>query len=252
MEEKLAIAHRGQTLCAIHRVVRLAPASLVVMAHGGPGGDKRGPLGLFDVLAETLETSLGLSSLRFDFRGCGESDGTPLDMTVRSRADELASVMSWARGHGYARTALVAESLGASVALLAERPEVDALVLLWPAVCLARTDLAGYFAPEKEGEPAEKGFIVDGGIPVCAEFVRECRELDLVPALSRVHVPTLIVHGDEDRCVPVDQARRVHELIPAVKNLVVVQGGGHSLGRPAERAIVLENTIRWLGKHLSR
>lgn len=57
------------------------------MAHGGPGGDKRGPLGLFDVLAEKLEAELGLSSLRFGFLGYGESDGTPLDMTLRSRAE---------------------------------------------------------------------------------------------------------------------------------------------------------------------
>lgn len=221
------------------------------MAHGGPGGDKRGPLGLFDVLADRLESDLGLSSLRFDFRGYGESDGTPLDMTVRSRAEELGSVIEWALGRGHTKLALVAESLGASVALLALRSEIDVLVLLWPAVVLAETDLKAYFAPERAEELAENGFLLDGGIPVSAHFVRECRDLDLAPALARLRAPTLIVHGDADACVPVAQARVAHEQIRARKRLVVVPGGGHSLVRPAERAVVLESTLSWFSKHVA-
>ncbi len=251
MEKKLSISHRGQRLCALHRPVGVEPSSLVIMAHGGPGGDKRGPLGLFDVLADELATRGGLSSLRFDFRGCGESDGTPLDMTVRSRAEELGSVVEWAVGRGYKKLALVAESLGGSVALLAERPEFDVLALLWPALVLAETDLRVYFAPEKEEELREKGFTLDGQIPVPAEFVRECRELDLVPALDRIRVPTLIVHGDADLCVPVGQARMAHERIQAAKKTVIVPGGGHSLGLPNERVVVLESVLGWLDRHFA-
>jgi uncharacterized protein len=252
MEEKTLIDHSKERLCALHRIVGPASMSLVIMAHGGPGGDKRGPLGLFDALAEKLETDFGLSSLRFDFRGYGESDGTPLDLTLRSRSLELGSVVAWAVERGYKRLALVAESLGASVALRAECPQIDVLVFLWPAIVLADTDLKAYFTPERQAELAEKGLTLDGNIPICAEFVRECRETDLVPALDRIRVPTLIVHGDADRCVPVAQARLAHERIRAPKDLVIVPGGGHSLGRPAERVVALESATRWIEQHLSR
>jgi len=250
MDKKLFITHGGQKLCALYRPVGSYSDSLVVMAHGGPGGDKHGPLGLFDLLAEKLEMELGLSSLRFDFRGYGESDGTPLDMTVRSRAEELGSVMAWTRERGYRRIALVAESLGASVALLGERPEVDVLALLWPALVLAETDLKAYFAPEKERELGKNGFLLEGKIPISAAFVRECRNLDLTPALGQVRLPTLIVHGDADRCVPVEQSRRACDRIPGTKKLVIVPGEGHSLGRPAERTVVLESVLEWLGAYL--
>ncbi|MEN6369120.1 MAG: alpha/beta fold hydrolase [Thermotogota bacterium] len=250
MEERVFIDCGGKKLSAIHRTCGGASKALVIMVHGGPGGDKRGPLGLFDVLAEKLEAELGLSSLRFDFMGYGESDGTPLDMTLHLRAEELGCVVEWAREQGYEKLALVAESLGASVALKAERPEIDVLVFLWPAVVLSDTDLKAYFSPERQAELSERGYLLEGDIPVCAEFVRECRDEDLVPALGRILVPTLIVHGDADQCVPVAQAKMVHERIKAPKRLVIVPGGGHSLGRPAERAIVLEATLGWLEKHL--
>ncbi len=191
MDAKIVVEHGDKKLCAIHRICGSESKALVIMAHGGPGGDKRGPLGLFDILAEKLDTELGLSSLRFDFLGYGESDGTPLDLTLRSRALELGSIVAWAVERGYNRLALVAESLGASVALRAERPEIDVLVFLWPAIVLADTDLKAYFTPERQAELANRGFILDGNVPVGAEFVRECRETDLVPALDRIRVPTL-------------------------------------------------------------
>ncbi len=250
MEATIRIDHGGRRLCGIHRVGRGEPTALVIMAHGGPGGDKRGPLGLFAVLSEELDAQLGLSSLRFDFLGYGESDGTPLDLTLRSRAEELGSVTAWAHGQGYRRLALVAESLGASAALRAERSEIDVLIFLWPAIALAETDLKAYFTPERQVELAGRGFLLDGNVPVGAAFVRECRELDLVPALDRIRVPTLIVHGDADSCVPMSQAETAYRRVPAPKELVIVPGGGHSLGRPAERALVLESSIRWIGRHL--
>ncbi|MCX6101538.1 MAG: hypothetical protein NTV92_09030, partial [Candidatus Bipolaricaulota bacterium] len=114
MDAKIVVEHGDKRLCAIHRICGSGSKAIVIMAHGGPGGDKRGPLGLFDVLAERLEVELGLSSLRFDFLGYGESDGTPLDLTLRSRALELGSVVAWAVERGYKQLALVAESLGAS------------------------------------------------------------------------------------------------------------------------------------------
>jgi len=252
VEEKLFVNYRGKKLSAAHRTCRGASKALVITAHGGPGGDKRGPLGLFGVLAEKLEAELGLSSLRFDFMGYGDSDGTPLDMTLRSRAEELGCVVKWAQAQGYEKLALIAESLGASVALKAERPEIDVLVFLWPAVVISDTDLKAYFSPERQAELAERGYLLEVTIPVCGEFVRECRDEDLVPALDRIRVPTLIVHGDADQCVSVDQAKMAYERIKAPKKLDIVPGGGHSLGRPAERAVVLNATLDWLKQYLPR
>ena len=49
---------------------------------------------------------------------------------------------------------------------------------------------------------------------------------DLSHRLGQLATPTLLVHGDRDRVVPVDWARRAHERLPDSKQCVL-QGCGH-------------------------
>ena len=47
--------------------------------------------------------------------------------------------------------------------------------------------------------------------------------------LTRIDVPTLVVHGDADRILPIDvTGKRTHELIKGSR-LVVIEGGPHGL-----------------------
>ena len=61
--------------------------------------------------------------------------------------------------------------------------------------------------------------------------------------LAGLHVPTLILSGDRDRMVPVENARRLAALIPGAR-LVVLPGAGHAF--PFERE---EETVRLLAEH---
>jgi pimeloyl-ACP methyl ester carboxylesterase len=47
-----------------------------------------------------------------------------------------------------------------------------------------------------------------------------------VAALASLHVPTLVVHGDADRLVPLEAGRATADAIPAAR-LEIVQGMGH-------------------------
>lgn len=42
-----------------------------------------------------------------------------------------------------------------------------------------------------------------------------------------VRCPTLIIHGDDDRVIPVDNSRQVQEAIPG-SELLIIEGGGHA------------------------
>jgi pimeloyl-ACP methyl ester carboxylesterase len=57
---------------------------------------------------------------------------------------------------------------------------------------------------------------------------------DSTPTLSTVTVPTLIIVGDEDTIIPIDESRAMHEAIPG-STLQIVSGAGHlpNVERPA-------------------
>jgi 3-oxoadipate enol-lactonase len=49
---------------------------------------------------------------------------------------------------------------------------------------------------------------------------------DSTPMLAQVSVPTLVITGEEDEMIPVDESRRMATAIPGAK-LVVIPGAGH-------------------------
>jgi pimeloyl-ACP methyl ester carboxylesterase len=68
---------------------------------------------------------------------------------------------------------------------------------------------------------------VESGTPHIAEFC------------AAVQCPALIVHGDDDQIIPVENSQQVQEAIPACE-LVVIEGGGHA---PCARDPVRTNLL---------
>jgi dipeptidyl aminopeptidase/acylaminoacyl peptidase len=74
-----------------------------------------------------------------------------------------------------------------------------------------------------------------------------------VTRLSAASSPALILHGREDRCVPVGQAEELYAGlrefgIPA--ELVCYPREGHQATEPAHVADQRERIVRWLATHL--
>lgn len=55
---------------------------------------------------------------------------------------------------------------------------------------------------------------------------RMMHRLDTTPLLTQVSVPALVITGEEDEMIPVDESRRMASLIPGA-TLVIVPGAGH-------------------------
>jgi pimeloyl-ACP methyl ester carboxylesterase len=54
---------------------------------------------------------------------------------------------------------------------------------------------------------------------------------DRVAALRKIHVPTLVIHGTEDRLVPPAASEHIAELVPDSR-LELIEGMGHDLPEP--------------------
>lgn len=72
---------------------------------------------------------------------------------------------------------------------------------------------------------------------------------------DRIKAPLLLLHGDHDTVVPIQQSfeieRRVKENGGVVK-MVVAPGDGHMFKMQASRRLALENDVEWFLKHLVR
>jgi pimeloyl-ACP methyl ester carboxylesterase len=204
-------------------------------------------------------SAAGRPAVAVDLPGFGSSDRPwPFDYTV---AGEAASLLRFLDSRGIGRVALVGNSLGGSTAMLlaAERPDrVAALVLVAPAAPSARipwpvralrTPALGeaalalstrrsvafglrhrlYARASRVTEDA----IDDAWIPLTIPGTRRAAlaavrsDPRLYKGLTaRVHVPTLIVWGREDRLLPPREAERVASRI-AGSRLVILPEAGH-------------------------
>jgi alpha-beta hydrolase superfamily lysophospholipase len=202
----------------------------VVMVHGGPGGDKDGPGGLFIEVAHALNRR-GIAAVRFDMPGCGDAPGNHVAMTMEEQNRHLCEVVAEASLLGYTRIAILAESLGAAVALLDWPPPARVAALLWPAIDLMDTSLARYLEPHATEQLREHGYVVDGGVQVGRDFIEEFQRVGdyLWLAAYALRVPTLVVHGQRDEEVPLRQSLKLYELLKEPRELIVVAGGDHGL-----------------------
>ena len=93
-----------------------------------------------------------------------------------------------------------------------------------------------FFGFNRPGAKVSQGLInsfwsqgMQGGHKNTFDSIKAFSETDFRPDLQKFNVPTLILHGDDDQLVPVDNsARAAHKLINGSR-LVIYEGGPHGI-----------------------
>jgi hypothetical protein len=228
------------------------PRRLAILLHGGPAGDKDGPEALYADLAKHL-AEVGICSVRFDFRGCGQSTGRYRDMTIDRQVAELAAVRRFVDTKlKVSSVAMVGESYGATIGIRGLEAGYQAVVLLWPCIWLLDGAFESYVTPDKMRAAEADGYIVEDGEEIGIDFLRELVEVQDVGRALRDFgsAPTLFIHGEADTEVPFAQSVRAAELVTGPTRLVPVPDGDHCLVEPGEREIVYRETVAWLREYL--
>jgi pimeloyl-ACP methyl ester carboxylesterase len=205
----------------------------------GMGGDVTGWRRSIPTLAGELRVVAG------DFRGNGRSDGPDEPMTIGTLADDTLALLD----HLHIDAAhLYGQSLGGMVAqeLAVTRPErVRSLILAatypGPAHAVRHRDKAPKGEPwrllysarfaEEHAEHIAEDLRAGAERPQPAGAARRQWEaiqaFDSYDRLPSIAVPTLVLHGTEDRMIHPDNARILAERIPGAR-LVLLDGAGHA------------------------
>jgi fermentation-respiration switch protein FrsA (DUF1100 family) len=174
----------------------------VLLCHGNAGniGDR--------VLHAAVLTAAGFDVLLFDYRGYGRSTGRPDEHgTYR----DARAALEWLRREpdvDPARVLYLGESLGGAVALeLAMEHPPAGLVLL------------SAFTSVREMARRHYRVIPGGVVPDAYPSLR---------LIASLRAPLLVLHGEDDMIVPVEQGQALFDAAPEPKRLRILPGAGHN------------------------
>lgn len=244
----------GKTLRGMFHLPRakgLVPA--VVFFHGFTG-NRLESHSMFVKCSRALAQA-GFASLRFDFHGCGESDGEFRDMSLRGEIADGRAAVAYVReqqGIDPKRLGLVGFCLGGAVgAALALSVEAKAVVL-WNAIAHTAQlrDLIQHSSRKVMGKPGASEFGAREFSPRLAEDVLK---VEPTRHLKRFRGATLILHAEKDERVPVSHARDFYHAAGAdAKEISIIGAADHFLTSTNWEQEVITRTAQWFVRHLSQ
>ena len=190
---------------------------IVILCHGF-GGTRNNAL--FNGIADGLEAR-GVASIRFDFNGHGESEGSFEQMTVPNEIEDARRVYDWVKADGrFGRIGICGHSQGGVVtAMLAGRLGKKVLkggvVLLAPAAVLRDDAIRGTIGgqPPFQGDPLDPPAYVEvWGRRLGREYITSAFRLPIYETAAGYKGRACILHGTADRVVPYTYGLRFHQL----------------------------------------
>ena len=207
---------------------RNAQRPIAIIAHGFNG--------TFDYGRNYFKTmeSLGYDCYTFDFP-CGSvrsrSDNNTLNMSILDEVSDLKAIVAHFRKQGHRHIVLIGESQGGLVSALTAaelKDKVSQLVLVFPALCIPDNWRERYPRLQDIQDVTELW-----GVKMGRRFFEEIHDMRPLDLIGQYQGPVLIVQGDADLVVSMDDSRRAVQLYAKGARLHVIPGAGHGFN-PAE------------------
>jgi len=253
MTRAVEFENEGQLIRGMLHVPRTRRKTVpaVLLCHGFTG--QRIEAHCLFVKTSRALAEAGIASLRFDFRGSGESDGAFETMTVSGEVSDALAAAAWLARRRIVdreRMGILGLSLGGMVtALVLGRTARFRSAALWSAVARP-TWLRERMPPGFLRSCRRRGYLDLGGSYVGAPFFGDLPNHDPVGGIASSPADVLVVHGREDGSVPLEQAREYVGALKRRKNgartqTAFIKGADHTFGRRDWERSVIRRTVAW-------
>ena len=191
----------------------------------------------------------GFKVLRFDFSGNGQSEGNFSESLYSKQVDDIKAASTFVATRGASWIGLAGHSMGAMVALLAasEMDEVKAVCTLAAKASTLKTKQ--FLTREQIEELQLTGrvhFVSRGrSLEVTKAFFADAEHYDFPSIMASLPQPLLVVHGDMDEIVPVDNAYRLLQYKRINTELAIIHGADHMFSHDVHRQEVAQRVIPW-------
>ena len=178
------------------------PHPVVIVAHGLTG-NRIGRSYHMVEFGRRLAAQ-GIACVRFDQRGCGESTGRFVDLTIPAMAADCCAIAQWARQQPWCdgeRTGYLGISMGALPTVAADAAHPGSALALWAPVYdmprvfwnTARTGLQGIL----EGQ----GWVPYRGLAIGKPMIDQLNAVATPEKLAANDSPVLVFHSKADETV---------------------------------------------------
>lgn len=197
-------------------------AEVIIIAHGFYNNKDTV---LFQSIAQ--EFSKKYDVIVFDFRGHGQSDG--LFTWTSEEAQDLRTMVTYAKKQGYQKVGVIGFSLGAAIALIegATNRDIDSIVSVsapydfwkinyhfWEEGMLE--DLKRNLGPKGKGKSIRPG----------NPFLDKVRPIDIVADISPI--PVLFIHGKDDWLITAAHSEKLFKKAKEPKQIAIIDKAGHA------------------------
>ncbi len=254
---QVPVGHEQLAACLhVPDPARLTAAAPVVLCCHGLTGTRVGSCYRFVQLARRLVES-NIACLRFDFRGCGESDGRFEDVTVSQLIEDVRAALASLddmTGCDVTRLGVAASSFGALTASLAlgDKAALTCLVL-WAPVARMQPLVDRSLDGKAKALLDEQGWLDHNGHRLGRAFLYEIPSADAPTELAGRPRPTLIFHGSDDQSVPIEHGKAYEEALRkagADVRLEVLPTDDHGMRSVDLNERIIDGSAAWFRRFL--
>jgi putative redox protein len=249
-EERLSFANtHGDTLSGVlHHPAQGTPRGAVILCHGMESNKESEKL----VNLGRAMAQRSIMVLRFDFRYVGESSGKFEDITYSGEVEDLKAAHALVQSRNPGKIAILGSSMGGTVALLfaAQQPNLAALVTVAAPIHPERFPIR-VLTPAQAEQWRVQGFTHHNGQRINLSLLHDLERLNVSEAVKTITCPVLILHGDKDEVVPVEEAHELYAALAHSKRLSILPASDHRLSDPAVMRRAIAEALEWLTQHVS-
>lgn len=219
---------------------------MVILMHGIFSSKNFTPM---PTIARSLAKE-GIASIRFNFGGHWSSEGKMQLMTIENEIADAIAIWRYASSLPYVtRIGMLGHSQGGLVASMtagriATMPTTAkplyALVLIAPATVLKNACQNGKLFDARFDPVNPPEYVKCFGLmKLGREYLLSTQQLDIYGTASAYQGPILILHGENDRLVPLWCSQQYLTTYPNAPQLTIVEGENHRISRKTKKVATL-------------
>ena len=215
---------------------------MVILMHGIFSSKDYNPM---PALAKGLAQS-GIASIRFDFDGHGKSEGRMQDMTIEREIADAMAIWEYVKSLPYvSEIGILGHSQGGVVASMTAgrmagqgKDVPGGMALLAPGAVIKEACQGGRFFNARFDPKDPPEFIRCWGFKKLGrEYLLSTQDLDIYGTAAAYEGKVLILHGTNDRIVPLWCSERYKEAYGERSELFLIEGENHTITRCRDEVV---------------